>query len=145
LVVVGSIALLALVNADSPRTAWTPADATVAKSAIGATAPSSRVGVCILKANVGALLSSPLDATAGAESTPDTSSGGGSLTVSIPPVVFIRARHHRLVVTTNTGKPPQPQDTFYYIAHGTARLARPGLRQRVLTKCADQGLGARVT
>jgi hypothetical protein len=62
----------------------------------------------------------------------------GNLAVAIPPVVLIRPDHHRLVVTTNTGEPPQAQDTFYYIAHGTARLARPGLRQRVLSKCAGQ-------
>jgi P pilus assembly chaperone PapD len=56
--------------------------------------------------------------------------------VAIPPVVLIRPHNRRLVVTTNTGQPPQAQDTFYYIVHNTARVARPALRQRILSKCA---------
>lgn len=142
LVVLGSVALFALWGGDGSRIMWSPADAVVAvvKSPVVATTRSSHAGVCILWPRRGDLRSSPLPIVTGAEVVPGASSSGGpgNLTVAIPPVVLIRAQDHRLVVTTNTGESPQPQDTFYVIAHGTASLARPGLRQRVLSKCAGQ-------
>jgi hypothetical protein len=112
----------------------------VVASPVGATTASPRAGVCILWPVRGAQRSSPAQMANGAETVPSLSAeGSGNVTVAIPPVVLIRTRDHRLVVTTNTGKPPQAQDTFYYIAHaGSARLARPALRQRVLSKCAGQ-------
>ena len=57
------------------------------------------------------------------------------MTIGIPPTVFIRADGGHLVVTTNTGEPPQAQDDFYSIAPGSAVPASAGLRQQVLSDC----------
>ena len=59
----------------------------------------------------------------------------GNLSVSIPPVVFVRPQGRRLVVTTNTGARPQPSDNFYVVAGGRAELAGPAVRDEVLSAC----------
>jgi len=65
----------------------------------------------------------------------------GTVTVAIPRVVFVRTAGRRLVVTTNTGAPPQHLDAFYSIASGTARPAGAGLRNEVLSWCGhDRGV-----
>jgi hypothetical protein len=145
----GSVAVLGLGSAGSPSTPWSFVDSTaaVATSPVGATAGPSRAGECVLRSYRGAARSSPLQSAAGPAAVPRTEAapaagsddGSGNLTVVIPPVVFIRPHGHWLVVTTNTGEPPQPQDAFYFVAPGRGRLAGPGLRQRVLTRCADRG------
>jgi hypothetical protein len=59
----------------------------------------------------------------------------GNLVVSIPPTVFIRTVGPHLVVTTNTGRPPRPSDTFYAIGNGQAALASAALQRYVESAC----------
>jgi hypothetical protein len=61
--------------------------------------------------------------------------GQGNVAAEIPRAVFIRAVGLHLVVTTNTGLPPQPRDTYYYIAHGHAGPASAMLRSQVQSGC----------
>lgn len=130
----GLVAPLVLYAVDGPAPAWASADAAVAQSPVG---PPTGSGVCIVRQRAGARSSSSISSATGIGTPPGPRGGGaGDVTVAIPPVVLIRPHNHRLVVTTNTGGPPQPQDAFYYIVHHTAHLARPALRQRVLSKCA---------
>lgn len=68
-------------------------------------------------------------------SGPRDGSAQGDLVVSVPPVVFIRERPHRIVITTNTGVPPQPQDLFYVVGSHRARPADAALRAQVLAGC----------
>jgi hypothetical protein len=62
--------------------------------------------------------------------------GSGNLVVDIPPSVFIRAHGSRLVITTNTGRPPTLGDTFFYIARGEAVIADRRVRRQVVSGCA---------
>jgi hypothetical protein len=62
--------------------------------------------------------------------------GAGNVVVAIPRTVFIHVIGQWLVVTTNTGAPPQPTDTFYAIANSHATIADESLRQRVELGCA---------
>jgi hypothetical protein len=65
--------------------------------------------------------------------------GAGNLVVTIPAAVFIRAQGDRLVVTTNTARPPQPGDTFYFIANHHAAIASRALQHDILDSptCQD--------
>jgi hypothetical protein len=135
-----SVALLVPGGGDHGGTGWSLVDSTAASVApsVSLTAGGWRAGECILRSYRGGVHSAPRPSSASMAGAPDSASGEGSanMTVSIPPVVLIRSHGHRLVVTTNTGEPPQPTDTFYVIAPGRGHLAGPALRQRVLTRCA---------
>lgn len=139
LVVAASVTLLALGGVDRRAMPWSPVDATAAvvKSPAVNTRPS-RPGVCILWVGVGTPRSPSPQIASGPAAGAEGGGGAGNLTVAIPPVVFIRAHGRRLVVTTNTGEPPQSQDEFYLTARGVTRVAPAHLRARVLAKCTDQ-------
>jgi hypothetical protein len=79
---------------------------------------------------------------AGAASVPASSTDhhrrarSGSVVVAIPRTVFIRVVGPWLLVTTNTGQPPQPADRYYTIANGHAALSIPSIRHQVALGCA---------
>ncbi len=59
----------------------------------------------------------------------------GNVVVEIPPVTMARAHGKRLVVTTNTGEPPNGQDAIYYVSKGKGGLAPESIREQVLSGC----------
>lgn len=61
----------------------------------------------------------------------------GDIVATIPAAVFIRSDGNRLVTTTNTGRRPQPLDTFYITAHRRTYLASPTLRREIITRCTE--------
>jgi hypothetical protein len=61
--------------------------------------------------------------------------GSGNVVVEIPPVVIVRVYGRRLVVTTNTGQPPNPSEAMYTIANGKAGPAAAYIRNQVLSDC----------
>ncbi len=60
------------------------------------------------------------------------------MTVVIPSVVIVRAHGTKWVVTTNTGAPPNRNETFYYVSHGKGGLADPNVRAVVLERCTSR-------
>jgi hypothetical protein len=63
--------------------------------------------------------------------------GSGNVVVDIPPTVFIRLVGPWLLVTTNTGAPPSPADTFELVAHNHASIADASVQHQVETGCAS--------
>jgi hypothetical protein len=76
-------------------------------------------------------------ATGGAGDSPPSTQPepSGNLVVEIPPVVIVRARSRRLVVTTNTGEPPAPLEAMYYVYKKKGGLAPENIRDLVLSEC----------
>jgi hypothetical protein len=64
-------------------------------------------------------------------------SGGESVSVTIPPTVFIRVGRKHLFVTTNTGVPPVPSDEFWVLTPGNASLADASIEAEVLAGCTS--------
>jgi len=60
---------------------------------------------------------------------------GGAVEVTIPPVVLIRLRPRRLVVTTNTGVLPRPSDQFWILRERRATPADAAVQAEVLADC----------
>jgi hypothetical protein len=97
---------------------------------------------CIVK--IGPRDRGPRDSATGGNGSPPPSTlpvPRGSVEVEIPPVVIVRARSRRLVVTTNTGQPPNPQEAMYYLYKKTGGLAPQNIRDLVLSGCTTPGGG----
>jgi hypothetical protein len=62
----------------------------------------------------------------------------GDVSVAIPPTVFIRVAGRRMVITTNTGRPPAPWDGFWVLHRRTATPATPWTRAEVLEACTTR-------
>jgi hypothetical protein len=61
----------------------------------------------------------------------------GDISVSIPPTVFIRVFGQYMMVTTNTGMPPESQDGFWVLDGNRATPASTSMRAQVLAGCTS--------
>jgi hypothetical protein len=104
------------------------------RTSLAGGATSSNGSVCYLSAALFGHSGAP-DTGGSSAALPIGTTRSGDLTVAIPPVVFVRVDGTRLVVTTNTGEPPQAEDAFYLIASGRAGTAGAGVRDHVLSAC----------
>lgn len=134
LAVVGVVALLAMGVRGATRPTWTADTHPIAK-AHGSAGTSSATPECVLKANDGYHLVLGTTNSGRRPSVRPGSIDSGNFAVKIPPVVFIVAYDGTLVVTTNTGHPPQRWDTYFYIAGGKATVANASTRNYVIAKC----------
>jgi hypothetical protein len=62
-------------------------------------------------------------------------SSTGQVQATVPPVVFVHRQPHSVLVSTNTGRPPRPQDTFYDVTRGRTLSAHSPLGREVLGAC----------
>jgi len=132
--VVGVVAMLALGARGSAGPAWAAGTHTIAK-AQAAAGTSSGAAECVLKAHDRNPPVLRRTTSGGPASVQAGSVGSGNFVVEIPPVVFIRADDGMLVVTTNTGEPPQKRDVYFYVADGKAAAAGVRMQHYVLSKC----------
>src|ERR1700722_8568069 len=102
----------------------------------GASAPLARGGsahvTCMVRTGVIASKRGPSRGGGARHATEHPEYHSDNLSVAIPSAVFVRERGARLTVTTNTGEPPQPGDTYYLVSPDRAQLASSALRREVL-------------
>ena len=74
----------------------------------------------------------------GASNTSSAPTGIGNLRVTVPALVFVTAGSGALLVSTNTGRPPEASDGFYLMSSGRAGRAPPVWSRWSCTVAAEQ-------
>ncbi len=106
----------------------------IGTASTGAAVPKSTCTLVSTQARTPSPTSST-DQAAPASAAPSTQASTGDLSVTIPPVVFVRAQGRLLSVTTNTGRPPQPTDQFFTLVGKRALPTTAQVRALVLADC----------
>jgi hypothetical protein len=130
----GYTALLTLLGLALMAPAWS-AHPAGASPPLARSDSAHRNVICIVTTGTVASERGPSRAGGARHATEPAGHRSGNLGVAIPPAVFVRARGARLTVTTNTGEPPQPDDTYYVVSPHKAQLASSALRREVLATC----------